>query len=82
MPPTKSEPNAGLPRYSSDLLPVDRKVGHVCNDCVTTAPPPVCGNEPPPARLGRAEAGAKMTATGQLRALPPTYIVWRLIETS
>jgi hypothetical protein len=50
--------------------------------CVTTAPPPVCGNKPPSGRLGRVEAGAKMTATWQLRTLPPTYIVWRLIETS
>jgi len=35
-----------------------------------------------PARLGRAETGAKMTATWQLRTLPPTYIVCPLIETS
>jgi hypothetical protein len=35
-----------------------------------------------PARLGRAETGAKMTATWQLHTLPPTYIVCPLIETS
>jgi len=34
------------------------------------------------ARLGRAETGAKMTATWQLRTLPPTYIVCHLIVTS
>ena len=67
-----------LRRYSSDVLPTDRKVDiERLAMCVTT---PVCGNEPSGA--GWAETGAKITATWQLRTLPPTYIVCPLIVTS
>jgi hypothetical protein len=64
--------------YSSGVLPVDRKVG--IERLVTAySPQPVCGNEP----SGVVEpTGAKMTATWQLRTLPPPYIVCALIETS
>jgi hypothetical protein len=55
--------------------------------CATTARRPFAATRLP-ARLGNAETGAnnvetgaKMTATWQLRTLPPTYIVGLLIET-